>query len=90
MTGASRGIAAAAARALDEQGVRLGLASRSGSNSASKGAVARTCDVRAPDQVGALVAATVERFERLDIAVANAGVGPTGCSSSSSPTLSRR
>jgi NADP-dependent 3-hydroxy acid dehydrogenase YdfG len=78
VTGASRGIGAAVARALDEQGVRLGLASRSGSDLGIEGAVARPCDVRDPDQVEALVAATVERFGRLDIAVANAGVGAYG------------
>jgi 3-oxoacyl-[acyl-carrier protein] reductase len=78
VTGASRGIGAAVARALDEQGVRLGLASRSGADLGIEGAVAQPCDVRDPDQVEALVAATVERFGRLDIAVANAGVGAYG------------
>jgi NADP-dependent 3-hydroxy acid dehydrogenase YdfG len=78
VTGASRGIGAAVARALDEQGVRLGLASRSGADLGIEGAVAQSCDVRDPDQVEALVAATVERFGRLDIAVANAGVGAHG------------
>jgi len=75
VTGASRGIGAAVARALDEQGVRLGLASRSGDDLGIDGAVAQPCDVRDADQVEALVAATVEHFGRLDIAVANAGVG---------------
>ena len=78
VTGASRGIGAAVARALDEQGVRLGLASRSGSDLGIEGAVAQPCDVRDPDQVDALVAATVDHFGRLDIAVANAGVGAYG------------
>ena len=36
------------------------------------------CDVRVPAEVDALVAATVERFGRLDILVANAGVGAYG------------
>lgn len=74
VTGASRGIGAAVARALDAQGVRLGLASRSGDD-LGLDAVAQPCDVREPDQLEALVAATVERFGRLDILVANAGVG---------------
>jgi 3-oxoacyl-[acyl-carrier protein] reductase len=78
VTGASRGIGAAVARALDEQGVRLGLASRSGDDLGIDGAVAQPCDVRDSDQIEALVAATVERFGRLDIAVANAGVGAYG------------
>jgi NAD(P)-dependent dehydrogenase (short-subunit alcohol dehydrogenase family) len=64
VTGASRGIGAAVARTLDEQGVRLGLASRSGADLGIEGAVAQPCDVRDPDQVEALVAATVDRFGR--------------------------
>jgi 3-oxoacyl-[acyl-carrier protein] reductase len=78
VTGASRGIGAAVARALDEQGARLGLASRSGDDLGIDGAVAQPCDIRDPDQVEALVGATVERFGRLDIAVANAAVGAYG------------
>ncbi len=77
VTGASRGIGAAVARALSEQGVRLGLASRSGDD-LGLDAVAMPCDVRDPDQLEALVEATVDRFGRLDIAVANAGVGAYG------------
>ena len=78
VTGASRGIGAAVARALDAQGVRLGLASRSGDDLGIEGAVALPCDVRDPAQLEALVAATVERHGRLDILVANAGVGAYG------------
>jgi 3-oxoacyl-[acyl-carrier protein] reductase len=78
VTGASRGIGAAVARRLDGEGVRLGLASRSGDDLGIEGAVARPCDVRDRDDVGAIVDATVERFGRLDIVVANAGVGSYG------------
>jgi NADP-dependent 3-hydroxy acid dehydrogenase YdfG len=78
VTGASRGIGAAVARSLDEQGVRLGLASRSGADLGIGDAVARPCDVRDAAQVEGLVSATVERFGRLDIVVANAGVGAYG------------
>jgi NADP-dependent 3-hydroxy acid dehydrogenase YdfG len=77
VTGASRGIGAAVARSLDREGVRLGLASRSGDDLGLE-AVAAPCDVREPEQLEALVAATVERFGRLDIVVANAGVGAYG------------
>lgn len=77
VTGASRGIGAAVARALSEHGVRLGLASRSGDD-LGLDAVAMPCDVRDPDQLEALVEATVDRFGGLDIAVANAGVGAYG------------
>ena len=78
VTGASRGIGAAVARSLDAAGVRLGLASRSGDDLGIDGAVARPCDVRDPLALEALVAATVERFGRLDILVVNAGVGGYG------------
>jgi 3-oxoacyl-[acyl-carrier protein] reductase len=78
ITGASRGIGAAVARALAGAGVRLGLGSRSGDDLGMADAVARACDVRDPASVEALVAATVERFGRLDILVVNAGVGAYG------------
>jgi 3-oxoacyl-[acyl-carrier protein] reductase len=78
VTGASRGIGAAVARSLAAEGVRLGLASRSGDDLGLEDVVALPTDVRDPGQVEALVGATVERFGRLDILVANAGVGAYG------------
>ena len=78
VTGASRGIGAAVARRLDGEGVRLGLASRSGDDLGIDDAVARPCDVRDPAALEALVRETVERFGGLDIVVANAGVGSYG------------
>ena len=78
VTGASRGIGAAVARRLHEAGASLGLASRSGDDLGLDGVVATACDVRDRAQVEAAVAATVERFGRLDVAVANAGVGAYG------------
>src|SRR5438445_1573607 len=77
ITGASRGIGAAVAHGLAAEGVMLGLGSRSGDD-LGLDAVARRCDVRDQQHVDALVAATVERFGRLDILVANAGVGAYG------------
>jgi NADP-dependent 3-hydroxy acid dehydrogenase YdfG len=78
VTGASRGIGAAAARALAAEGVSLALASRSGDDLGLPGAVARPCDVRTQADLEAIVSETVERFGRLDIVVANAGVGAYG------------
>ncbi len=75
ITGASRGIGAAVARALSAEGVSLGLASRSGDDLGLANAIGLECDVRSLDQVEAAVAQTVERFGRLDVCVANAGVG---------------
>ncbi len=78
ITGASRGIGAAVARSLADEGVRLGLASRSGEDLGIAGAVAAPCDVRRPGEVNALVAEAVGRFGALDILVINAGVGSYG------------
>jgi NAD(P)-dependent dehydrogenase (short-subunit alcohol dehydrogenase family) len=77
VTGASRGIGAAVARSLAAHGVKLGLASRSGDD-LGLDAVAMPCDVRDPDELDELADATFERFGRLDILVANAGVGAYG------------
>jgi 3-oxoacyl-[acyl-carrier protein] reductase len=78
VTGASRGIGAAVARRLHGEGVRLALASRSGDDLGLEGAVAQPVDVRRPEQLEAIVAEAVERFGRLDLVVANAGVGAYG------------
>jgi NADP-dependent 3-hydroxy acid dehydrogenase YdfG len=78
VTGASRGIGAGIARALDAAGVKLGLASRSGDDLGIADAVAQPCDVRDPASLESMVAATVARFGGLDILVVNAGVGAYG------------
>jgi 3-oxoacyl-[acyl-carrier protein] reductase len=75
VTGASRGIGAAVARALASEGVGLGLASRSGDDLGLPETLGLACDVTDREAVEGAVAATVERFGRLDICVANAGVG---------------
>ena len=75
VTGASRGIGAAVARSLSSEGVAVGLASRSGEDLGLPDALGLACDVRDIGQVDDAVARTVERFGRLDICVANAGVG---------------
>jgi 3-oxoacyl-[acyl-carrier protein] reductase len=78
VTGASRGIGAAVCRSLADEGVRLGMASRSGDDLGIADVVARPCDVRDPDAIRALADETAERFGGLDIVVANAGVGSYG------------
>jgi 3-oxoacyl-[acyl-carrier protein] reductase len=78
VTGASRGIGRAVAHALAGAGARLGLASRSGDDLGLDGVVAQPCDVRDPGALEEIVARTVETFGRLDILVANAGVGAYG------------
>ena len=61
VTGASRGIGAAVARALHERDVRLALASRSGDDLGLERVVAMPCDVRDLDALVALCDATVTR-----------------------------
>ena len=78
VTGASRGIGAAVARSLSRDGAKLGLASRSGDDLGLDRAVGIVCDVRRADEVDAAVARTVDAHGRLDILVANAGVGAYG------------
>jgi NADP-dependent 3-hydroxy acid dehydrogenase YdfG len=78
VTGASRGIGRAVAQMLAAAGVGLGLASRSGDDLGLDNVVARSCDVRNPADLEAIVGETVDRFGRLDILVANAGVGAYG------------
>ena len=78
VTGASRGVGAAVARALAREGASLGLVSRSGDSLGIEDAVAGPADVRSPADVERIVAETVDRFGRLDIVVANAGVGAYG------------
>jgi NADP-dependent 3-hydroxy acid dehydrogenase YdfG len=78
ITGASRGIGRAVAQVLDAAGVSLGLASRSGDDLGLDGVLARPCDVRNPADLVRIVGDTVARFGRLDILVANAGVGAYG------------
>jgi NADP-dependent 3-hydroxy acid dehydrogenase YdfG len=78
VTGAGRGIGAAIARALAGEGARMALASRRGEDPGVEDALILTADVRQLRSMEEATAATVERFGRLDILVANAGVGAYG------------
>ncbi len=78
ITGASRGLGAAVARAFSERGAKVGLLSRSGDDLGLPDALGLACDVSDRQQVDAAVAAVVERFGTLDCAIANAGVGTYG------------
>jgi NADP-dependent 3-hydroxy acid dehydrogenase YdfG len=78
VTGASRGIGSAIATVLREDGVQLGLASRSGSNLGWADVVAQPADVRDAAAMEAIARATAERFGGIDILVVNAGVGAYG------------
>src|ERR671927_332632 len=84
--GASKGLGRACAQALAEEGANVAMCSRSQANiekAAEEIRVATGVDVLAyagdldrPDTIRSLVAATVERFGRLDILVNNSGGPP--------------
>jgi NAD(P)-dependent dehydrogenase (short-subunit alcohol dehydrogenase family) len=73
ITGASRGMGLAIARALAAEGCQLALASRSIEAAELPDAFAQTCDVRDPQSVETFFAAVRQRFGRIDILVNNAG-----------------
>jgi NADP-dependent 3-hydroxy acid dehydrogenase YdfG len=83
ITGASSGIGAATARHAAQDGYRLVLAARSSDRlkdlaselGGPDRALAIVCDVTESEQQQAVVAETLDRFGRLDVAFANAGFG---------------
>jgi NADP-dependent 3-hydroxy acid dehydrogenase YdfG len=78
VTGASGGIGAAVARTLHDAGAFVGLLSRRGDDLGLERGLGLACDVRDRAAVGAATDEVVERFGRLDVVVANAGVGAYG------------
>lgn len=80
ITGASRGIGAAAARAFAAEGARVALLARSGAAVADlaaeigEAALGLPCDVADWASVKAAMAAVLARFGRVDVLVNNAGV----------------
>src|SRR5215210_1193537 len=78
VTGASGGIGAAVARSLHDAGASVALLSRRGEDLGLERGLGVACDVRDRAAVERAAEQTVERFGRLDVAVANAGVGAYG------------
>jgi 3-oxoacyl-[acyl-carrier protein] reductase len=78
VTGASGGIGAAVARKLHDAGASVGLLSRHGDDLGFERGLGLSCDVRDRAAVADATEALVERFGRLDVVIANAGVGSYG------------
>jgi len=78
VTGASSGIGAAVARKLHDSGASVGLLSRHGDDLGLERGLGLSCDVRDRAGVANATEAVVERFGRLDVVIANAGVGSYG------------
>jgi 3-oxoacyl-[acyl-carrier protein] reductase len=84
VTGASRGIGRAIAQTLSGEGMRLALVARSRdqleelSVSLEQESLVHAADLREPEAADLVVAATLERFGRLDLLVNNAGATKRG------------
>jgi 3-oxoacyl-[acyl-carrier protein] reductase len=78
VTGASRGVGAATARALAAGGAQVGLLSRAGDDLGIDGGLGIECDVADRGDVFKAVDEVVRQFGSLDCVVANAGVGMYG------------
>ena len=80
ITGASSGIGAAAARALAERGCKLTLAARSEGKLRALAAELKSetlvvrADMTVPGDIERMVTRTLERFGRIDVMFANAGI----------------
>ncbi len=92
VTGGAKGIGRSIAETLLEAGCQVVVCGRNAPESLPSGkgfeAVFMACDVRAPDQVVAMVDAIAARFGRLDIVVNNAGGSPLADASTASPRFS--
>ena len=87
ITGGSTGIGYGTAQAFAREGARLVLGARRKEELETAAAALRRsgrearavqCDVTIPPQVDRLIGAAVDRWDQLDVVVANAGVGLTG------------
>lgn len=81
VTGSAQGIGAAIARKMSEEGATVVIADANGDGATEvagslPNALAVTVDTSSEEQVGALVAATIEKFGKVDVLVNNAAIVP--------------
>lgn len=99
ITGASSGIGSALARRLGAAGAKVVVSARRSARlealveditRAGGQAMSVTADVTSPADMDGLVAATIQRFGRIDVMVANAGIGYHGALDDSTPEAMQR
>jgi 3-oxoacyl-[acyl-carrier protein] reductase len=78
VTGASGGIGAAVSRMLHDEGAAVAMLSRRGGDLALERGFGLVCDVADRGSVAGAVEDAIDRLGRLDVVVANAGVGAYG------------
>jgi NADP-dependent 3-hydroxy acid dehydrogenase YdfG len=85
VTGGLSGIGAAVSRAFGEVGARLVVVDRAAGSPPVEGAVVEVADVRDPSALASIAARTVERWGRIDVLVANAGIADQSSMASGDP-----
>jgi NAD(P)-dependent dehydrogenase (short-subunit alcohol dehydrogenase family) len=101
ITGGSRGLGLALAEAFARRGADIVICARNGAQldlarrrieriSSGTRVLAQVCDVTDRAQVEGLIAATTERFGRLDVLVNNAGGSPPAPAATASPRFSEK
>ena len=90
VTGASRGLGAAIARALADEGAHVVAAARSPIDVTDERITAATVDVSDVARLPALVDTVLERHGRIDILVNNAGIAPAGAFATQDQAVWRR
>jgi NAD(P)-dependent dehydrogenase (short-subunit alcohol dehydrogenase family) len=87
VTGGGRGLGRTLVGAFADNGYRVAACGRNTPEPGSIPAEFFPCDVRDPDQVAGMVDAVVEKFERIDILINNAGGTPYAAAAEMSPRL---
>src|SRR5215475_2328748 len=85
VTGGCRGIGRGIAQRFADAGAHIVVCCRHEPDDLPDGWLFVTADVREPDQVDAVIAATTERFGALDVLVNNAGGSPPADTATASP-----